>query len=250
MKLSYSILAATLVGSSLVSGCAYESRAFDAEQAVLGNVSGDEPLHSITLGTPLNPLEKTFKSTTILLDKPPIRTAIYALQLSDSYKRLGDEAARNRDFSAAAIITLAGAAALGNASSISAKDAAIVLATGAVINEGVKYVNPGAASSAFYSASEAMACTSTAIASHVPINTDPTYQVTTLSLWYIRKNEVLLRTALERKTPDLSSVLKALNVLESVESDVAETAALSSVDLEALEASLKLCLPKEVPEET
>ncbi len=236
--LSICLLSGVLL-PAVLSACAYESRAFNAEQVVLANTAGDEVKHSINVGDTFKPTPQGFQSSSVLLKREPIRTAYYALQLSDAYKRLGDEAARNRDLTAAALITVAGGAALGNAASISGKDLALVLAGGALINEGVKYVNPNSAAQAFYIASESMVCASTAIAAHVPEEMEANFKVTSLAIWYIRKIEVLLRAALERKVPDLKTLLENMDLMAKAAGvdQVSRT-----VNLAALEAALAKCL--------
>ncbi len=233
-----------LVPLTLIAGCAYENRAFNAEQAILANTSGDLIQHTVTVGGAYESAPQTFQSTSVLLERKPIRTAYYALQLSDAYKRLGDEAARNRDLTAAALITVAGGAALGNAASISGKDLALVLAGGALINEGAKYVNPNSAAQAFYVASDSMACASTAIAAHVPVDTPPDIRVTSLTLWYIRKIEVQLRGALKRDVPDLDTLLKNLGVTKPSGAPSVKSV-FGGVDLVVLESALEKCLKKE-----
>ncbi len=244
MKPAFNRLMLALVPLALISGCAYENRAFNAEQAILANTSGDEVKHAITVGGAFQSPPETFQSSSVLLDRDPIRTAYYALQLSDAYKRLGDEAARNRDLTAAALITVAGGAALGSAASISGKDLALVLAGGALINEGAKYVNPNSAAQAFYIASESMACASTAIAAHVTKDTPPSIRVTSLTLWYIRKIEVLLRASLKRDVPDWDTLLENLGLKGGAGGASVESTA-DGVDLEALEADLEKCLRRE-----
>ncbi len=229
-----------LLALAALAGCAYENRAFKAEQAVLANTSGEKISHSVAVGGAFDRRPEAFQSTSSLIERDPIRTAYYALQLSDAYKRLGDEASRNRDLAAAGLITVAGGAALGSAASISGKDLALVLAGGALINEGVKYVNPNSAAQAFYLASESMACASTAIAAHVAADTPPDIRVTSLTLWYIRKIEVLLRAALKRDVPDWKKLLESLGVDATVGGARAES--LSTVNLKDLEDALKECL--------
>lgn len=223
----------------ILSGCAYESRAFDAEQITLASTLADE--HRFTLGERSNRASNAVLSTTVLYNKPPTYSAFYALQLSDAYKRLGDDAARNRDILAGGLITVAGGAALGSAASISGKDLALVLAGGALINEGIKYVNPNSAAQAFYIASESMACASTAIASFYPETSQPDIKVTSVALWYIRKIEILLRTALKRNVPDWKGLLASLNVPSGAVPVVAGTLDEGS-RVNALEAALKDCL--------
>ncbi|SDX88197.1 hypothetical protein SAMN05444358_11419 [Ruegeria halocynthiae] len=244
MEPVFKCLMPTLVSMAVMSGCAYENRAFNAEQVVLANTSGDTIQHSVSVGGAYEALPDTFQSTSLLLERDPIRTAYYALQLSDAYKRLGDEAARNRDLTAAGLIAVAGGAALGSAASISGKDLALVLAGGALINEGAKYVNPNSAAQAFYVASESMACASTAIAAHVPNNMPPDIRVTSLTLWYIRKIEVLLRAALKRDVPDWNTLLKNLNLTGQSGGNSVERFA-KQVDIKALEEALEKCLRHE-----
>ncbi|KIC41569.1 hypothetical protein RA27_10045 [Ruegeria sp. ANG-R] len=247
MNSAFRRLISILALLTVISGCAYENRALNAEQAVLANTSGDIINHSVAVGGTFQAPPDTIQSTSLLLARAPIRTAYYALQLSDAYKRLGDEAARNRDLTAAGLITVAGAAALGNAASISGKDLALVLAGGALINEGIKYVNPNSAAQAFYVASESMACASTAIAAHVPQNVPPNIRVTTLTLWYIRKIEVLLRAALKRDVPDWSTLLKNLGLTGHTGGD-SVTFVSDGIDIKALEEGLERCLRRN-PEE-
>ncbi len=244
MKFVSSRLISALVPLTLIAGCAYENRAFNAEQTVLANTSGDVIQHSVAIGDAFETAPRTFQSTSLLLERKPIRTAYYALQLSDAYKRLGDEAARNRDLTAAALITIAGGAALGSAASISGKDLALVLAGGALINEGVKYVNPNSAAQAFYVASESMACASTAIAAHVPVDTPPDIRVSSLTLWYIRKIEVLLRAGLKRDVPDWNTLLKNLGLTSKGTNDLDAMRA-GDINLSALEEDLESCLRRE-----
>ncbi len=244
MKPAFNRLMLALVPLALISGCAYENRAFNAEQAILANTSGDEVKHAITVGGAFQSPPETFHTSSVLLDRDPIRTAYYALQLSDAYKRLGDEAARNRDLTAAALITVAGGAALGSAASISGKDLALVLAGGALINEGVKYVNPNSAAQAFYVASDSMACASTAIAAYVPEKTTRDIKVTVLALWYIRKIEVQLRGALKRDVPDLDTLLKNMGVTKPAVGPSPKSAS-RAIDLVALENALANCVQKD-----
>ena len=244
MKSVFNRLIPALVPLTLITGCAYENRAFNAEQTVLSNTSGDVIQHAVGIGGAFETAPKTFQSTSLLLERGPIRTSYYALQLSDAYKRLGDEAARNRDLTAAALITVAGGAALGSAASISGKDLALVLAGGALINEGVKYVNPNSAAQAFYVASESMACASTAIAAHVPVDTPPDIRVSSLTLWYIRKIEVLLRAGLKRDVPDWNTLLKNLGLTRQGANEVDALRA-GDINLSALEVDLEKCLRRE-----
>ncbi|MEX0308055.1 MAG: hypothetical protein AB3N12_11785 [Ruegeria sp.] len=247
MKAAFNSLTPALLTLALISGCAYENRAFNVEQAVLANTSGKDVQHAVKVGKAFTTPPETFQSTSVLIDRDPIRTAYYALQLSDAYKRLGDEAARNRDLTAAALITIAGGAALGSAASISGKDLALVLAGGALINEGAKYVNPNSAAQAFYVASDAMACASTAIAAYVPVETSPEFRVTSLTLWYIRKIEVQLRGALKRDVPDLDTLLKNVGVTKPTGGPSVKSAS-GGIDLAALENALEKCL-KQDPKE-
>lgn len=202
------ISCAVLTSGLLLQGCAYEDRARAAEQSALISPNG-----TLSLQKQKSQNANLLQSNEMLLEKATIRTAVYALRLSDAYKALGDEAARNRDLSVLGLISLAGAAALGNASVLSASDVALVLATGAAVNEGVKYVNPGGAAEAFYGASESMACASVQIAKHygsTPKNKD--LPASYVALWYIRRIELLLRADLQREVPDFSSVLQRLGV--------------------------------------
>lgn len=249
MKLKSTCVLAVFALPFVLMGCAYENRAFDAEQKTLASTI--EEKDTFTLGKPLNNRERalTVRSTTEFLSKNTVRTGYYALQLSDAYKKLGDEAARNRDLAAAGLITVAGAAALGNASSISAKDLAIVLAGGALINEGAKWVNSGGASENFYSASESMACASTAIVKYFPGK--GSIAATSVALSYIRRIELILRAGLKRDLPDWAALLKAGGVDDKggIETFNLTT---SAGKIEAMETELEACLrqPDEDEQET
>lgn len=208
MTYRYSSTIISLASAVLLSACAYENRALQAEQSALKSTDGTIVIHSQGSQS-----TSSIQSTEILLTKSTIRTAIYAIRLSDAYKGLGDRAARNRDLSVTGLIAIAGAAALGNASSIGASELAAVIAVGAAVNEGVKYVNPGGAAEAFYSASESMACASTKIGKYygsTPEEID--FHASSVALWYIRRIELLLRADLQREVPDFSSLLKRLGV--------------------------------------
>jgi len=239
MKSNYGLLWAFLMFPIGLAGCGYENRAFTAEQAVLGNVSGTDVDHSFTLDKTAYDPATEVQSVTVLLDKPTNRTGYYALQLSDAYKRLGDEAAGDRDFAAAGIIAVASGAALANASSVSGKDLAIILAGGALINEGSKWINSGGASEQFYKASETMACASRAIIEHFPTGTSK--EANSVALLYIRRIELILRTGLKRDLPDWLVLLGAGNVpLPGQPRSFVTT----PTDIQRMETSLKACLPK------
>jgi hypothetical protein len=230
---------AVFTSGLLLQGCAYEDRARTVEQSALISPDG-----TVSLRKQIPQNVNSIQSNEILLNKATTRTAVYALRLSDAYKALGDEAARNRDLSVLGLISLAGAAALGNASALSASDVALVLAAGAAVNEGVKYVNPGGAAEAFYGASESMACASVKIAKHygsTPDNKD--LHASYVALWYIRRIELLLRADLQREVPDFSSVLKRLGVGtrdEEVSAILADGGTPAKVEL--LQSDLDTCI--------
>lgn len=240
MTYRFGLLLAILVLPVGLMGCGYENRAFTAEQAVLENVEGAEPTHEFSLTKSRYKASTKVQSVSVLFKKPTNRVGYYALQLSDAYKRLGDEAARDRDFAAAGLITVAAGAALGNASSISGKDLAIVLAGGALINEGAKWINSGGASEEFYTASESMACASTAIVKHFPTQTDTA--ATSVALLYVRRIELILRTGLKRDLPEWAKLLSAGGVDEK--GNQIRTKNLSGVptSIVAMETALKACL--------
>lgn len=230
---------AVLTSGLLLQGCAYEDRARTVEQSALTSSDGTVSLQRQTAKK-----VDTTQSNEILLEKATVRTAVYALRLSDAYKALGDEAARNRDLSVLGLTSLAGVAALGNASALAASDVALVLAAGAAVNEGVKYVNPGGAAEAFYGASESMACASVQIAKHygsTPDNKD--LHASYVALWYVRRIELLLRADLQREVPDFSSILQRLGVGtrdEEVSAIVTDRGTPTKVEL--LQSDLDTCI--------
>ncbi|WP_146193061.1 hypothetical protein [Maritimibacter sp. 55A14] len=228
----------TLAAGSFLGGCAYENRALQVEQSALTSEDG-----TIELKRQERQVSTSVRSNEKLLTESTVRTAIYALRLSDAYKGLGDEAARNRDLSVVALITIAGAAALGNASSIEASDLAAVLATGAVVNEGVKYVNPGGAAEAFYSASESMACASAKVAKFyggAPDEKD--FYASSVALWYIRRIELLLRADLQREVPNFSSLLQRLGIKNRKGEVSALTSRGKISKTEQMQAELDTCI--------
>lgn len=186
MKLSLVYIAfASIIG---ISGCAYENAAqraeFDKKSSLLAKS----------------------EHVDALLGEPTVKSARYAFRLSDAYKNLGDTAAANRDKFAAGIIVVAGAAALGTATSAGSTELVQAAAIGLGLNEVVRYTNQSGAAEGFYKASDEMACIASKTVGFVKTDTHNNLESNAVVLEYIRRAELRLRSRLRRTVPDYTTV--------------------------------------------